>query len=498
MASISRGSAWSPDCLSMRKFVTHRDILLCLGDVVRNRYLLQNLRLTCRAFATAFERALFRVYILNSSQRLRHLLGQRQKSLSLYAPRLTVLDLHCNFGWGIDQVPSELRRFRGLKELSLRNIPDQWDEYVEAITTVLINSPDMETLRVMAYENGPDANIDPCFESLGNCEYGLLPPICERFAEIRRRDGGSLDGNERPNIPRLKLREVTVDHHSMNRFILDVPDPDLSDDSLHLEHFTGNHQKHLYLGKLTDLQYLERLHIEMIPDWTVAERLDLILRLPNLTPAIAPRLRSLTISPVCTRESYRWHNWVIENNFLEYARQVSLGRLEQVFRNSRVENLFFDWTGRVSPYESLYTLLYLLKHDGETTNSLRRLEINTPGDWTKLLPALKDTLSHLRKLKYFHFHLVEKYPPLCLSWKALKREISSRPMEALAKDFFKVQPSLQFVEVNYVLYQVVRWDPGTRDLCVVEVLDREREWVAPEDTPWQGPEKDAVPFRKLL
>ncbi|KAK3950787.1 hypothetical protein QBC32DRAFT_315520 [Pseudoneurospora amorphoporcata] len=497
----------------MRKFVTHRDILLCLGDVIGDRYLLQNL--TCRAFAAAFECALFRVYTLNSSQRLRHLLGQRQKfspnlkhhgplphssqiSIPVRTPsHCTVLDLHCHSGWGIDQAPSELRRFRGLKELSLHNIPDQWDEYVEAITTFLINSPDMETLRVMAFKNGPKPNLDPCFESLGNCEYGLLPLICERFAEIRWRDGGSLDGNERPNIPCLKLREVTVDHHSMNRFILDIPDPDLSDDSLHLEHYTGNHQKPLYLGKLTDLQYLERLHIEMIPNWTVVERLDLI-RLPNLTPAIALRLRSLTISPVCTRESYRWHNWVIENNFLEYARQVSLGRLEQVFRNSRVENLIFDWTGRVSPYESLYTLLYLLKPDGETTNSLRRLEINTPGDWTKLLPALKDTLSHLRKLKYFHFHLVERYPPLCLSWKALKREISSRPMEALAKYFFKVQPSLQFVEVNYVLYQVVRWDPGTRDLCVVEVLDREREWVAPEDTPWQGPEKDAVPFRKLL
>ncbi|KAL0473319.1 hypothetical protein QR685DRAFT_516459 [Neurospora intermedia] len=415
------------------------------------------------------------------------------RSLSQYAPRLTVLDLYCNGGLGIDAVPSELCRFRGLKELSIRGIPNYWDEYVEAITTVLINSPNMETLRVMASDRGPGPVTDPCYESPGHCLYGPLPFICERFVEESKESGGSLDGNERTNIPRLKLREVTVDHHSMNRFILDIPDSDLAEDSLR---YTGNRQKPLYLEKLTDLQYLERLHIEMIPKWTKTQRLD-IIRLPNLTPAIAPRLRSLTISPTCTQESRRWHDWLIENRFLEYACQVSLGRLEHFIPNSRAENLIFDWTDRVNSHDSLYTLLYLLKQP-DPANSLRRLELNTPGDWTMLIPSLKDTLSHLRKLKYFHFHLAEYYPPLCLSLEVLERQKYFEKMVALAEDFFEVQPSLDFVEVNHFLHQVVRWGPGARDFHMVEILDREREWVAPEDTPWQGPEKDAVPFGMLF
>ncbi|KAK3504786.1 hypothetical protein B0T13DRAFT_516824 [Neurospora crassa] len=486
MASIPGGSAWSQDCVSMKKFINNRDLLLCLGDV--------NLRLTSWAFAAAFERAFFRVYILNSPQRLKDLMAPRQqlspflrhvrhlyarnllgeffknsslwcglkdeyftenvldglvscsmdpypnllRSLSQYAPRLTVLDLYCNSGLGIDAVPSELCRFRGLKELSIRGIPNYWDEYVEAITTVLINSPNMETLRVMASEWGPGPVTDPCYESPGHCLYGLLPFICERFVEESKEGGRSLDGNERTNIPRLKLREVTDDHNSMNRFILDIPDSDLSGDSLR---YTGNRQKPLYLEKLTDLQYLER--------------------------------------------------------FLEYACQVSLGRLEQFIPNSRADNLIFDWTDRVNSHDSLYTLLYLLKQP-DPANSLRRLELNTPGDWTKLVPSLKDTLLHLRKLKYFHFHLAEYYPPLCLSLEVLKREKNFEKMAALAEDFFEVQPSLDFVEVNHFLYQVVRWGPGARDFYMVEILDREREWVAPEDTPWQGPEKDAVPFRMML
>ncbi|CCC10492.1 unnamed protein product [Sordaria macrospora k-hell] len=418
------------------------------------------------------------------------------RSLSQYAPRLTVLDLHCNCGPGIDQIPSELRRFRGLKELSLRDFPDDlFDEYVEATTTVLINSPELETLRIMALDGGLDWARDPCYESQGHCMCGLLPLICEKFAGRGRKEG-SVDGNKRADIPRLKLREVAVDHHSMNRFILDLPDPD-PDPSEDPSHHTSNNQKPLYLEKLTDLQYLERLHVEMAPEWSHAERLDLI-RLPNLTPDIAPRLQSMTISPPCAQESYRWQDWAIENNFVEYACQVSLGRLDNVTESSGPVHLVFDWTSLdVAINERLSTLFGLLK-DTAVTKSLERLEIVAPGDWVKLIPSLKDTLSHLGKLKYFRCHMAEFCPPLCLSWEAVKRDKTFRKMMDLAEDFFEVQPSLLFLEVNSFLYQVVRWGPGARDFHMVEILDREREWVAPGDSPWQGPDNNAVPSRMLV
>lgn len=409
-------------------------------------------------------------------------------TLAEHAHRLTVLDIHCRTNHHYkDVVPSVLCKFKGLKELSLRDIVREWDDYAKAIATVLINSPNIEALRVATWAQNRIWNVDDwnqCCNSSDPCPHALLPAICEKFVRQQRKgEGRPVNGVERTDIPRLKLREVTVDHHSMSRFILDIPDPD------------GNRQNPLYLEKLTDLQYLERLHIEIPP--INHEEGPGIVRLPNLTPVIAPRLRSLTISPARPRESRRWHKWVLENNFLDYARQVSLGRLEHFLDNSRFENLILDWSDRVNPHESLYTLLYLLKQPA-TTKSLQRLELNTPGDWTELIPSLKDTVSHLGKLKYFNIHLTEYYPPLCLSWEALKRDKHFRKMVALAEDFFEVQPSLHLVEVNYFLYQVVRWGPGTRDFHLVEVLDREREWVPPEDTPWQGPEKDSVPFRMLL
>ena len=276
------------------------------------------------------------------------------RSLSQYAPRLTVLDLRCgdwnSLSLGIPELHSELRKLRGLKELNLREIPRSFDEYVEAITTVLINSPNMETLHVTVSPYvvmGNDAG--PYYESLGYSVYGLLPLICERFAKKRQRSGGSVDGNNNPNMPLLKLRDVTVDQHSMNPFILDLPDS--GDPCGHSWSWTGNHQTPLYLGKLTDLQYLERLHVESphhtgyvrLPNLTpdIAPRLPSLtdyrellrwfdcIRLPNLTPDIAPRLRSLTVSPPDYREVRRWFDWVVKQNFLEYAHQVSLGCLPQ-------------------------------------------------------------------------------------------------------------------------------------------------------------------------
>lgn len=298
MAPIPGGSGWSPDCVSMGKFVTNSDLLLCLGDVIGDRYLLQNLRPTCWAIVKAFDRSLFRVYYLNNTQRLnalidpqaeawpflahvRHLwarqvyfdVGERElwdgnngerecyftenvldrlvssmdafplllRSLSQYAPHITVLDVHCNGGLDIEgfDIAFELRRFRGLKELSLRDIPSFFGEYVDAITEVLIHSPEMETLRVVSW--GPLPDSDPCFDLLQfpeGCLFGLVPFICEQYSEERRK--------RRAKIPRLKLREVTVDQHSMNRFILDVPDPDTWPN-------TGSYQKPLYLEKLADL-----------------------------------------------------------------------------------------------------------------------------------------------------------------------------------------------------------------------------------------------------
>lgn len=387
---------------------------------------------------------------------------------------------------------SEFSRFRGLKELSLRDIPDCYDEWAEAITTVLLNSPEIETLRVMAFEGGPEWKFDPCYESPGNCYYRILPRVCDRFAEKIQGVKGASSGNKGGDIPRLKLREITVDHHAMNRFILDLPDPKPSEDP---SHHTGNFQRPLYIEKLTDLRYLERLHVEMIPEWSRDERLDLI-RLPNLTPDIAPRLRSMTISPPCWQESYRWQTWVIDNSSFEYACQVSLGRLENFTESPVAANLVFNWTTPDEIQERLARLFRILKKADVTGwKYLERFEINAPGDWTEVIPTLKDTLSHLGKLKYFKCHMKGSCPPLCLSWEALMEHFTM--MMDLAEDFFEIQSSLDFVEVNQFLYQAVRWGPGARDFRMVEILDREREWVAPGDSPWQGPEKNAVPLRML-
>ncbi|KAK3391834.1 hypothetical protein B0T20DRAFT_488820, partial [Sordaria brevicollis] len=491
--------AWSSDCVSMKEFVTNQDLLLCLGDVIGDRYLLQNLRLTCWAFANAFGRSLFRVYYLESAPRLKQLMSKRQESLALYAPRFTVLDLHCNAGPGISGIHSELYKFRGLKELSLRDIRSR-NEMVEPLTTTLINNPQLETLRVMAYEDGPHWSNDPCCSPQGFCRYSVLHLVAERFDQERRRAKEGLDGNEGRNIPLLKLREVTVDHHAMNRFILDLPDPEPFAGP---PHNSGNYQKPLYLEKLTDLQYLERLHVEMVPTWSGIRRLNHV-RLPNLTSAIAPRLRSITISPPCWEESFRWQNWVIANSSLNYARQVSLGRLN----NFCVElpepaNLVFDWTdpeGMEDTYERPEELLSGLREYADNKPNIRpleRLEITPPGDWTKLIPSLKDTLSHFGKLKYFKCHMAKYQPPLCLSLETLKCDKHFNKMMDLAEDFAEVQPSLRFVEINYFLYQVVRWGPGGRDFHMVEILDREREWVTPGDSPWQGLRKHAVPSRML-
>lgn len=416
------------------------------------------------------------------------------RSLSQYAPCLTVLDLRGNYGPGLDRAPSELRRFRGLKELSLRDFPGHMDEqYVEAVTKVLINSPEMETLRLMSWEDGPEWEYDPCRQKKDDCTYGILPRICQRFAERRAE---TLDENKVAKLRRLKLREVTIDHHSMNRFILDLPDPD-AEPSEGLACYSGRAQKPLYLGKLTDLQYLERLHVEMIPGWDHLERLSLI-RLPNFTPSIAPRLQSMTISPPCWEESYRWLDWALKNDLLEYAHQVSLGRLSILVNCSPgPANLTFNWTEPDGFEEFLSALACSLKKRN-ITESLQRLEIIGPGDWAKLIPSLKEGLSHLGKLKCFKCHLREYSPPLCLSWETLDRDGKLKKVADLAADFFEVQPSLQFVEVNNFLYQVIRWGPGLRDFQIVEILDPEREWVDPGDSPWQGPYKNAVPYRTLL
>lgn len=196
----------------------------------------------------------------------------------------------------------------------------------------------------------------------------------------------------------------------------------------------------------------------MDPDWPQRER-SKVIRLPNLTPAIALRLRSLSISPPCYEESHRWHKWVDDRNLHGYSYQVSLGRLEYPIPHQ--ENVILDWSDRDVSHTKLHEILCILDvNEGEVTKDLRRLEIHVPGDWTKLIPSLKNTLLQFEMLKYFSFHLAECYPPLCLSREALKRDKHFKKMVDLAEDFAEVQPSLHFVEVNYFLYQVIRWSPG--------------------------------------